>query len=175
MLGFRLNHISKSAIGREQINSLRPRCVNSLHPGRCGSNVRNITFKLITPGSSLGTNYEIALRWMSQNFTNKKSTLFQVMGWCCQAASHYLKQSWFRSMSPCGVARPQWVKGIQHMNAKHNWTCRQNSGKNWNWKFNIIQNGRKYFTEIAAGIGTNILGIYCTRKCISETSCKNKM
>ena len=37
------------------------------------------------------------------------STLVQVMAWCYQAPSHYLSQSWPRSLSPYGVTRPQWV------------------------------------------------------------------
>ena len=40
---------------------------------------------------------------------NKKSTLVQVMAWCCQAQSHYLSQPWPKSMLPCGITRPQWV------------------------------------------------------------------
>ena len=44
---------------------------------------------------------------MSHDFTDDKSTLVQVMAWCCQAASHYLSQCWLRSMSPCDVTRPQ--------------------------------------------------------------------
>ena len=39
-----------------------------------------------------------------------KSTLVQVMAWCRQATSHYLNQYWHSSLSPYGVARPQWVK-----------------------------------------------------------------
>ena len=38
-----------------------------------------------------------------------KSTLVQVMAWCCQATSHYQSQCWPRSMSLNGVTRPQWV------------------------------------------------------------------
>ena len=56
-----------------------------------------------------GISYEIALRWMPLDFTDDKSTLVQVMAWCCQATSHYLSQCWPRSMSPNGVTRPQWV------------------------------------------------------------------
>ena len=60
--------------------------------------------------------YEIALRWMSLDLTDDKSTLVQVMAWCHQATSHYLNQCWPRSMSPNDVTRPQWVdwlvKGI---------------------------------------------------------------
>ena len=39
---------------------------------------------------------EIALRWMLHNITNEKSTLGQVMHWCCQTTSHYLNKSWPR-------------------------------------------------------------------------------
>ena len=52
---------------------------------------------------------EIALIWMSLDLTDK-STLVQVMAWCCQATSSYLSQCWPRSMLPYGVTRPQWVK-----------------------------------------------------------------
>ena len=56
-----------------------------------------------------GISCEIALIWMSLNFTEDHSTLVQVMAWCRQATSHYLSQCWPRSLSPCGVTRPQWV------------------------------------------------------------------
>ena len=57
-----------------------------------------------------GISYEIALRWIPLDLTDDKSTLVQVMAWCCQATSHYLSQCWPRSMLPNGVTRPQWVK-----------------------------------------------------------------
>ena len=53
---------------------------------------------------------EIALIWISLDFTDDQSTLVQVMAWCRQATSHYLSQSWPRSLSTNGVTRPQWVK-----------------------------------------------------------------
>ena len=53
-----------------------------------------------------GTHCEIAAGWMPQNLTDEKSTLVQVMAWCCQAASHYLNQCWPRSVSPYGITRP---------------------------------------------------------------------
>ena len=49
-----------------------------------------------------------AVRWMSLNPTDDKSTLVQVMACCRQATSHYLIQCWPRSMLPYGVTRPQW-------------------------------------------------------------------
>ena len=58
-----------------------------------------------------GTSYEIALNWMTQD-SNGKSTLFQVMAWCCQAASHYLGQYWPRSVVPYSITRPQWVNNL---------------------------------------------------------------
>ena len=57
-----------------------------------------------------GISCKIALRWMSLDLTDDKSTLVQVMAWCHQATSHYLGQCWPRFMSPYGVTRPQWVK-----------------------------------------------------------------
>ena len=55
---------------------------------------------------------EIVLIWMSLDFTDDQSTLVQVMAWCRQATSHYLSQCWPRSLSPYGVARPQWVNSL---------------------------------------------------------------
>ena len=39
-----------------------------------------------------GISSEIALIWMSLDFTDDQSTLVQVMAWCRQATSHYLSQ-----------------------------------------------------------------------------------
>ena len=41
---------------------------------------------------------ELALRWMSLDLTDDKSTFVQVMAWCRQATSHYLSQCWPRSL-----------------------------------------------------------------------------
>ena len=83
---------------------------NSLAPGRSGFNFRKAILKLNLVNGGWGVYKEIALRWMPQVLTDGKSTLVQVMAWCCQATSHYLSQCWPRSMSPNGVTRPQWVK-----------------------------------------------------------------
>ena len=50
--------------------------------------------------------------WMSLDFIDDQSTLVWVMAWCRQATSHYLSQSWPRSLSPYGVTRPQWVNSL---------------------------------------------------------------
>ena len=47
--------------------------------------------------------------WMSLDLTVDKSTLVQLMAWCCQALSHYLSQCWPTYVSPDGVSWPQWV------------------------------------------------------------------
>ena len=68
-----------------------------------------VIFKLISRRDILNISSEIVLRWRPQNLTNEKSTLVQLMAWSCQATSHYLSQSWPRSISPYGVTRPQCV------------------------------------------------------------------
>ena len=40
------------------------------------------------------------------------STLAQVMAWCCQTVSHYLKQCRSTAMMQYGISRPQWVNLI---------------------------------------------------------------
>ena len=81
---------------------------NSLDPGRfVKKKITYVIFKLILVTDGWGIYCEIALRWISMNPTDDKSTLVQVMAWCHQATSHYLSQCWPRSMSPYGVTRPQ--------------------------------------------------------------------
>ena len=64
-----------------------------------------------------------ALRLMSMTIAHDKSTLFQIMAWCCQATSHYLNQCWPRFVSSYGFCAPQWVQqctlsqNISHGNA----------------------------------------------------------
>ena len=83
---------------------------NSLAPGKFEWNFRLVIFKQILVIDVWGISCEIALIWMTLDFTDDQSTLVQVMAWCHQATSHYLSQCWPRSLSPSGVTRPQWVK-----------------------------------------------------------------
>ena len=53
---------------------------------------------------------EIALKWMSQNTIDDKSTLVWVMTLCHQATNQNLSHCWPRTMSPYSITRPQWVK-----------------------------------------------------------------
>ena len=81
----------------------------SLAPGKFEWNFRYLIFQIISVIDSWGISCELALKWMSHDLTDDKSTLVQVMAWCHQATSHYLSQCRPRSLSPYGVTRPQWV------------------------------------------------------------------
>ena len=69
-------------------------------------------FKLISVTDGWGISCETAVSWMSLGLTDDKSTVVQVMVWCCQATSHYLSQCRPRSVSPYSVTRPHWVNII---------------------------------------------------------------
>ena len=86
----------------------RPIMVNSLAPGRYGSNFENVSWRHMLQMKFMSSSGELALRWMPQNTFDDKSILAQVMAWCRQATSHYLSQCWPRSVS-CVVTRPQWI------------------------------------------------------------------
>ena len=85
---------------------------NSLALGNFAWNLGQVIFKQILVIDGWGISCNIALIWMSLDFTDDQSTLVQVMAWCRQATSHYLSQCWPRSQSPYGVTRPQWVNHI---------------------------------------------------------------
>ena len=82
----------------------RPQWVNSFE-----RNFRYAVFKRILVLDGWGISCEIALVWMSLDFTDDQSTLVQVMAWWRQATSHYLSQCWPRSLSAYGFTRPQRV------------------------------------------------------------------
>ena len=85
-------------------------CFNSLAPGKFEWNFRHVIFKKILVIYACDISCEIALIWMSLDFTDDQSTLVQVMAWCRQATSHYLSQCWPRSLLPYDITWPQWVK-----------------------------------------------------------------
>ena len=89
--------------------------LNSLAPGRLEYNFRQVIFKLILVIDGWTIFCWIALIWISSGLAEDKTTLVQVMAWCRQATSHYLKQCWSRSPTPYGITRPQWVKMIMYM------------------------------------------------------------
>ena len=81
--------------------------INSLAPGWFKWKLRQVIFKLISVINGWGIFCEIIPRRMWLDFTDDKSTLVQVMAWCHQATSHYLRQCWPSSMSPYSIIRPQ--------------------------------------------------------------------
>ena len=127
-------HIHQLAIESQQqwaktIGATNDQCIqdvlNSLAPGRFEWNFVNV---LSSVNDAWGISCETAVRWMSLNLTDDKSTLVQA--WCRQATSHYLSQCWPRSLSTYGVTRPQWVniqstdnvaKGLRAVSI---WSCR---------------------------------------------------
>ena len=86
-----------------------------------GDFLEKIIFTLILVTGGCDISSEIALRWTSRDLNDDKSTLVQVMAWCHQATSHYLNQCWPRSLPPCDVTRPQWVK-IYHYVGQSTWS-----------------------------------------------------
>ena len=56
------------------------------------------------------TSCEYALRLMSLDHNDSKSTLVQMLNWWCQAKNHHLSICWPRSISPYDVTSLQWVK-----------------------------------------------------------------
>ena len=56
---------------------------------------------------------DIALRWITLDLCDDKSTLVQVMAWCRQASSHYLnpcwpRSQWVNSSPPSAAYMHQW-------------------------------------------------------------------
>ena len=70
--------------------------INSLAPGNFEWNFRHVIFKQILVIDDWGISCEITLTWKPHDLTDDKSTLVQVMAWCCQVTSHYLSQCWPR-------------------------------------------------------------------------------
>ena len=85
------------------------RDINSLALGKFEWNFRYVIFKRILVIDGWGISCDIALIYMSLEFTDDQSVV-QVMAWCRQAKSHDLNQCWPRSLSPYGVTRAQWFK-----------------------------------------------------------------
>ena len=71
--------------------------LTSLTPGRSGHDFKYRIFNLILRTGFFRSSYDNAFRWMTQNFTDDKSPLVQVMAWCRQTTSHFLSQCWPRT------------------------------------------------------------------------------
>ena len=80
---------------------------------------------------------------MPQNLTDYKSTLVQVMAWCCQATSHYMSQCWPKSILPYGVTGPHWVNWALsllpwYLTFNPNQYETNISPVYWNWKATVV-------------------------------------
>ena len=82
---------------------------SSLAPGRCYLEL--VIFKLISGAFAVKLPSDECHETSLMIIVNA-SMLVQVMAWCRQATSHYLRQCWLRSMSPYVITRPQWVNFI---------------------------------------------------------------
>ena len=96
-----------------------------LNHWRCGSNFKSITVKPIE-NSILGTGHGTAFSWWLQNLNDEKSTLVQVIAWCCQTIRYYLSQCWPRSASIYCIARPLWVDNSTYQ-------CKRKKGQSVKW------------------------------------------
>ena len=72
--------------------------INSLARGKFELNFRYVIFKWILVTDGRGISCEIALVWMSLDFTDDQSALVQVMAWCRQPM-----------LTQISVTGPEWV------------------------------------------------------------------
>ena len=98
----------------------RGRGVNTLALGRFEWNFVKVIFKQILVIGGWGFSCEISLRCFSQDLTNDKSRLVQVVAWCRQTISHYLNQCWPRSLTSCSFARPQSSQWVNTLRSEQN-------------------------------------------------------
>ena len=70
--------------------------INSLAPGKFEWNFGYVILKLILVIDGWGICCEIALMWMSLDFTDDESTLVQVMAWCRQAIPNQISVTIWR-------------------------------------------------------------------------------
>ena len=82
--------------------------VNSLAPGKCGNNLKNVIPDHMLWKELKDISNKIALLWMPSNTFDDKSTVVQVMACCHQAPSHYLSHCWPRSMASLGQNELIW-------------------------------------------------------------------
>ena len=93
-----------------KVDSISQLLTHWLAPEKFEWNFRHVIFKQILVIDVWGICCEIALIWMSLDFTDDQSTLVQVMACCHQATSHYLSRC-------CpDLCRPQASLGHNELN-----------------------------------------------------------
>ena len=101
--------------------------VNSLAPARPRCHFKTAIIHLILLIGIFTSSKDNVLRWMPRDLTDYKSTLVQVMAWCCQATRHYLSQCW-----PCSMASPghnefkSWIPTEYHIHTWHSYLSNMN-------------------------------------------------
>ena len=79
--------------------------INSLVPGRWPKKQGKIFFNV---------KFSKYISWYTCTYEScLKSTMVQVMAWCCKATSHNLSQCWPMSVSTYGISSPQWDKVVK--------------------------------------------------------------
>ena len=95
--------------------------VNSLASGKFEWNFRYLIFQIISVIDGWVISCELASRWMSLNLADDKSTLVQVMAWCCQI--------WTLNSGDAGSWNPSentWRIGL-HSSPQHYCWCMMTS------------------------------------------------
>ena len=135
-----------------------------------------VNFKLILVLDDWGFSCAILLVWMSLCFTDVKTTLVEVMYWCCQVTSHYMNKCWPRSKPPYGATRPQWFrKKSANSNRANNWRnhfrsllCLQS---NYWEEPNYIFMKRLWHGDFSP-LPALLEGIYTSNRSVSPTKCQ---
>ena len=85
--------------------------LNSLSLWRGGCDFKCVNFNHNLEIDILQIQVNVTLEWMTGELgVDCKSTLGQIMAWCCQATISRLSECWPKYMLLDGVTRPQWVK-----------------------------------------------------------------
>ena len=110
-------------------------------------------------------------------------TLVRVMVWCRQASSQCLCKCWYRSMSPCGVTWPQWVKAwpvdvLYHCSSRASADKMLSPYKLWiwyyevqNWKWIFVTSGYLWWTVAPARPSVGHAAYIDLNWCLTQNPC----
>ena len=135
--------------------------------------------------TSLTTHYDIALKWMTPNITNEKSTLDQFMAWCC----HSVRQQaviWnnvgpdlCRHMVSLGHNLLTFIINTMHLIA---WQCKEPGHQQarywpsehrifcclWGHRHQCVKTSSHASHKILASCQVPLLGLYKSCRCLIE-------
>ena len=101
---------------------------NSLAPRGYGFSLEGwflVVFRHILVINIFSITYEIALMSMSQDLTDHKSTLVQVMAWCHKATNHWMNKFWPRLC--------HWTTGVDLVSNNY-----RSCGVSWWGQFSVL-------------------------------------